>query len=149
MELSVGRTDDLRITSPGGILPDGCGRFFGVRNHQVRTGTAPGSVHAVMVSATSSAHASRAAEQRLHGTHQGDTDSQGARSWGGGVLGRTAEVARNPARCVRAHGQGANQRGQVRLKGRELGRTDLQLPLAAQLVEDRFTSPQALRSQER
>ena len=52
------RTDDLRITSPGGILPVGSGRFFGVRNHQVRTGTAPGSVHAMMVSATSSAHAS-------------------------------------------------------------------------------------------
>lgn len=48
----------------------------------------------------------------------------------------------NPARCIQAHGQGANQRGQVRLKAREFGRTDLPLPLVAQLVEDRFTLSQ-------
>lgn len=63
------------------------------------------------------------------------------------MLGRAAEVVRDPARCVRAHEQGANQRGQVRLKGRELGRTELPLPLAAQLVEDRFTLSQHLEAE--
>lgn len=51
------RTDDLRITSPGQSLPGGSGWFFGVRNRLVRTGAAPRPVHAVMASATSSAHA--------------------------------------------------------------------------------------------
>jgi hypothetical protein len=62
-------------------------------------------------------------------------------------LGRLAQALRQPAGRVEADGCLADQRRQLRLKARKLGRPDLPLPLIAQLAENRFPLAQHLEAE--